>query len=328
MQQPPSSLTFRSISGVPVLVTGGAGFIGSHLVRTLVAAHADVVVLDNFSHGSRENLADVASQVRIISGDIRNPADCAAAVQDRRFVFHLAALGSVPGSVDDPVTYNEVNIGGTLGILEAARRAGVRRIIYSASSAAYGDSPVLPKVETMAPAPKSPYAVTKLVGEYYCRVYAEVYGLSTACLRYFNVFGPRQNPKSQYAAVIPAFLEALRQGQSPRIYGDGEQTRDFCFVQNVVEANLLAALSDRPLAGEPLNIACGERTSLNRMLGLMQDVLQTHIAPTYLPARAGDVRDSLADITTAQQTIGYEPKIMFAKGLELTVRACLENGPK
>jgi nucleoside-diphosphate-sugar epimerase len=307
------------LASVPVLVTGGAGFIGSHLVRALVAAEADVLVLDNFSHGSRENLADVPSHLSILEGDIRNPATCAAAVRARRFVFHLAALGSVPASVDDPVTYNDVNIGGTLNILDAARHAKVQRVIYSASSAAYGDSPVLPKVETMTPAPKSPYAVTKLVGEYYCRVYFEVYGLSTACLRYFNVFGPRQNPKSQYAAVIPAFLAALGRGQAPTIYGDGEQTRDFCFVDNVVRANLLAATADKPLAGEPLNVACGERTSLNQMLELMQGLLHTHLRPIYLPPRAGDVRDSLADISAARQAIGFEPAIMFAKGLESTV---------
>ena len=309
----------NSLSNVPVLVTGGAGFIGSHLVRALVAAEADVRVLDNFSHGTRDNLADVLAKGHVQEGDIRNPDACAAAVRGRTFVFHLAALGSVPASVDDPITYNDVNIGGTLHILDAARRAGVKRVVYSASSAAYGDSPVLPKVETMNPSPISPYAVTKLVGEYYCRVYAQVYGLSTACLRYFNVFGPRQNPKSQYAAVIPAFLATLLQGRSPTIYGDGEQTRDFCFVQNVVRANLLAALSERPLGGEPINIACGQRISLNQMFDLMQSLLHTHIAPTYLPPRAGDVRDSVADIAAARQLLGFEPAILFAQGLELTV---------
>jgi len=309
-----------TLSGIPVLITGGAGFIGSHLVRALVAANADILVLDNFTHGTRDNLADIQSKIRILEGDIRDPATCAAAVRERRLVFHLAALGSVPASVDDPVTYNEVNIGGTLNILEAARRGKVQRVIYSASSAAYGDSLVLPKIETMKPAPKSPYAVTKLVGEYYCRVYSEVYGLSTACLRYFNVFGPRQNPKSQYAAVIPAFLAALLQGKSPTIFGDGEQTRDFCFVDNVVRANILAALSAEPLAGEPLNIACGQRTSLNQMLDLMQGLLHTHINPTYLPTRAGDVRDSIADISAARRVIGFEPAIMFKQGLEKTVQ--------
>ena len=194
-------------------------------------------------------------------------------------------------------------------------------MVYSASSAAYGDTPVLPKVETMLPSPKSPYAVTKLVGEYYCRTYADVYGLSTACLRYFNVFGPRQNPFSQYAAVIPAFIAALLKGESPRIYGDGEQTRDFCFVQNVVNANLLAATSDKPLAGESVNIACGQRTSLNGLLAQMQQTLGTNIVPQYLPERAGDVRDSLADISAAQALIGYVPAVGFEEGLRMTVKA-------
>jgi UDP-glucose 4-epimerase len=235
-------------------------------------------------------------------------------------VFHLAALGSVPASVENPVQYNAVNITGTLNVLEAARRAGVRRVVYSASSAAYGDTPVLPKVETMLPMPKSPYAVTKLVGEYYCRVYAEVYGVSTCCLRYFNVFGPRQNPKSQYAAVIPAFLAALREGRVPTIYGDGEQTRDFCFVDNVVRANMMAAACASPLAGEPLNIACGERTSLNAMLEQMQGLLGTHVAARYEPARAGDVRDSVADIGAARRVLGFVPEVRFKEGVELTVK--------
>ncbi len=305
---------------LPVLVTGGAGFIGSHLTRELVRLGAAVLVLDNFSHGTRENLADIAPRIGILEGDIRSPDDCALALRDRALVFHLAALGSVPASVDNPRLYNEVNITGTFNILHAAAQAGARRVVYSASSAAYGDTPVLPKVETMSPAPKSPYAVTKLVGEYYCRVFAEVYGLSTACLRYFNVFGPRQNPNSQYAAVIPAFIAALLKGQPPRIYGDGGQTRDFCFVDNVVRANLLAATCEKPLAGEVVNIACGQSTSLNAMLARMQTLLKTTLAPQYLPPRAGDVRDSLADISAARNLIGYEPAVHFAEGLERTLR--------
>jgi nucleoside-diphosphate-sugar epimerase len=236
-------------------------------------------------------------------------------------VFHLAALGSVPRSVAEPLLYNEVNIAGTLNILEAARHAGAQRVVYSASSSAYGDTPVLPKVETMIPNPMSPYAVTKLVGEYYCRVYSKVYHLSTFCLRYFNVFGPRQNPNSQYAAVIPAFITALLKGQSPKIYGDGGQTRDFCFIQNVVRANLLAATSPKPLAGEVANIACAQRTSLNEMLALMQTQLGTAVKPEYLPARAGDVRDSLADISTAETILGYKPQVLFHEGLTHTIQA-------
>ncbi len=194
-------------------------------------------------------------------------------------------------------------------------------MVYSASSAAYGDTPVLPKVETMTPAPKSPYAVTKLVGEYYCRVFAEVYGLSTFCLRYFNVFGPRQNPNSQYAAVIPAFIDALLKGKTPKIYGDGEQTRDFCFVQNVVNANILAATAKNKLMGQSANIACGENISLNAMLAKMQKQLGTKIAPEYLPVRAGDVKDSLAAITLAKELISYSPAIYFNDGLEKTITA-------
>jgi nucleoside-diphosphate-sugar epimerase len=306
---------------LPVLVTGGAGFIGGHLVRGLLDAGARVRVLDNFSHGSEENLKP-SPEAEIVKGDIRNPADCEKAARAAAIIFHLAALGSVPRSVEEPVLYNENNIGGTLNILEAARQAGVKRVVYSASSAAYGDTPILPKVETMTPAPKSPYAVTKLVGEYYARVYAEVYGLSAVSLRYFNVFGPRQNPNSQYAAVIPAFIAALLKNQPPRIYGDGEQTRDFCFVGNVVKANMLAGASASPLKGEVVNIACGERISLIAMLHQMQKLLSTNIEPTYLPARAGDVRDSLADITAARKLIGYTPDTLFAPGLALTVKAC------
>jgi UDP-glucose 4-epimerase len=309
------------LAGLPVVVTGGAGFIGSHLVRELLEAGAEVRVLDDFSHGAAENLREVEDRVEVMRGDVRNPADCAKAVRGRAVVFHLAALGSVPRSMEEPGLYNDVNVGGTLNILQTAKGAGVRRVVYSASSSAYGDTPVLPKVETMTPSPKSPYAVTKLVGEYYCRVFSEIYGLSTVSLRYFNVFGPRQNPKSQYAAVIPAFVDALLKGQSPKIYGDGEQTRDFCFVRNVVEANLLAATSTKSLTGEVVNIACGERISLNAMLAHMQTLLGTEIAATYLAARAGDVRDSFANIGAARDLIGYVPKVLFEDGLALTVQA-------
>ncbi len=319
---PLATSRFASLKGARVLITGGAGFIGSHLTHKLVELGATVLVFDNLSHGSRENLANVGGKIAFLEGDIRNPDDCAKAMQKRDYVFHLAALGSVPRSVEEPKLYNEVNIGGTLNILEAARQAKtVKRVVYSASSSAYGDTPVLPKLETMTPAPKSPYAVTKLVGEYYARVYAEVYNLSTFCLRYFNVFGPRQNPNSQYAAVIPAFISALLKGQNPRIYGDGEQTRDFCFIQNVVNANLLAATAPRALKGESANIACGERISLNAMLAKMQSLLGTTIQPEYLPPRAGDVKDSLADIARAKELIGYEPEVYFDEGLKRTVEA-------
>ncbi len=309
------------LEGMSVLVTGGAGFIGSHLTRALVEVGANVMVMDNFSNGSMDNLRGIEHRIGVLNGDIRNAIDCEKAVQDRAAVFHLAALGSVPRSILEPVLYNAVNIGGTLNVLHAAKNAGVRRFVYSASSSAYGDTPVLPKVETMHPLPKSPYAVTKLVGEHYCRVYADVYGLSTVALRYFNVFGPRQNPNSQYAAVIPAFITSLLRGESPSIYGDGEQTRDFCFVKNVVKANMLAATTENTLHGQAVNIACGQRTSLNQMLAQMQRLLGTHVVPKYLPARVGDVRDSLADIGAALELIGYSPEVMFEEGLGRTVEA-------
>jgi nucleoside-diphosphate-sugar epimerase len=320
-------MSFDSLAGLPVLVTGGAGFIGSHLTRALVDAHAHVLVLDDFSHGSLDNLRGIEDRITLLRGDIRNPADCAAAVHHRAAVFHLAALGSVPRSVEQPLLYNDVNITGTLNLLHAATHAGVRRFIFSASSSAYGDTPTLPKIESMTPSPKSPYAVTKLVGEYYCRVFAELHGLSTLSLRYFNVFGPRQNPNSQYAAVIPAFIDALLKNIPPTIYGDGEQTRDFCYVQNVVHANLLACTSATPLRGESINIACGQHITLNAMLGQIQTLLGTKISPTHLPARAGDIRESFADISAAEQLIAYTPEILFPEGLALTVKAYAQRAP-
>lgn len=305
---------------VPVLVTGGAGFIGGHITQTLVKAGARVEVLDNLSHGKRDNLAAVADQIQLRVGDLRQLADCTAAVAGKQVVFHLAALGSVPASVDDPITYHDVNCTGTLNLLTAARAAGVKRVVYSASSAAYGDSLELPKREEMLPAPKSPYAITKLMGEYYLRTFAEVYGLSTVSLRYFNVFGPRQNPKSQYAAVIPAFIDALRQGRAPTIHGDGGQTRDFCHVDNVVQANLLAGMCPKALAGEVYNVACGESLSLNELYRIIQAHMDSPLAPTYGPARVGDVRDSLADITKIVTDLGYHPQVLVRPGLASTVQ--------
>jgi len=318
-------MDFDVYRGLPVLVTGGAGFIGSHLVRGLLGAGAHILVLDNFCNSSPDNLRDIEADIGIMTGDITIPDDCARATRGRSVVFHLAALGSVPGSVDEPIKYNNVNINGTLNMLEAARQAGVQRFVYSASSAAYGDTPTLPKVETMAPNPKSPYAVGKLVGEYYARVYAEVYGLSAVSLRYFNVFGPRQNPKSQYAAVIPAFIDTLLRGKVPQIYGDGGQTRDFCFVANVVHANMLAGICNRKLAGEVVNVACGQNVSLNDLLAKIQHVLGTTIKPDYLPTRAGDVRDSLADIGAVRALLEYEPLVYLDEGLEKAVTWYRDN---
>ena len=308
---------------MPVLVTGGAGFIGGHLVLALVEAGARVRVLDNFSSGSETNLP--TSGIEIMRGDIRNPSNCAQAVAGCTAVFHLAAMGSVPRSLEEPQLYNEVNITGTLNVLEAARSAGAKRVIYSASSSAYGDTLILPKIETMPPMPLSPYAITKLAGEYYCRIFAKLHNVETISLRYFNVFGPRQNPRSQYAAVIPAFLSALQENRPPKIYGNGEQTRDFCFVANVVKANLLAATTPKKLCGEVVNIACGQRISLNAMLAKMQAMLGTKITPEYLPPRPGDVRDSLADITAASALLGYHPEALFEEGLRQTVASYAQS---
>ncbi len=305
--------------GLPVLVTGGAGFIGSHLVRGLLQAGAKVRVLDNISTGARENLKELASAIEFLCADITDLAACERAADGVAVVFHVAALGSVPGSVDNPVRYNAVNINGTLNVLQAARKAGVHRVVYSASSSAYGDSPTLPKREDMPAAPKSPYAIGKFTGELYARVYSTLYHLSTISLRYFNVFGPRQNPHSQYAAVIPAFISAILRNQPPQIFGDGNQTRDFCHVSNVVRANLLAGTTRRPLCGQVLNVACGQNISLNQLLAKLETLLGRRVEPRRLPARPGDVRDSLADISQARAVLGYEPVTYFDDGLRQTV---------
>ena len=312
-------MNMSGYKNLPVLVTGGAGFIGSHLVRGLLEAGARVRVLDNLRGGSRANLAEVESQIEFVLGDITDLEQCRKAAAGRKIIFHLAALGSVPGSVEDPIGYNAVNIGGTLNVLEAARREKIGRLVYSASSSAYGESPSLPKHEGMKAAPKSPYAVGKYAGELYADVYAQVYGMATICLRYFNVFGPRQNPRSAYAAVIPAFITAVLEHRRPQIYGDGGQTRDFCHVSNVVYANMLAGLCARTPAGEVINIACGQNISLNTLLEKIANNLGRSVQPEYLPPRAGDVRDSLADIALARAVIGYEPILYFDAGLEQTV---------
>lgn len=318
-------MQFPQYSGTRVLVTGGAGFIGSHIVHSLVESGADVRILDNFSNGNPGNLADLDGKISTHKGDLLNPSDCAAAVADREIIFHLAALGSVPASMKDPMRYNQNNITGTLTLLEAARAAGVKRIVYSGSSSAYGDTPTLPKIETMSPAPLSPYAVSKLTCEYYMAVYARSYGMQAVTLRYFNVFGPRQNPNSQYAAVIPAFVAAMLKGEAPTIYGDGEQSRDFCFVDNVVYANLLAGKADKPLTGQVVNIACGQATTLNELYKLLQGHLKTVITPKYVPARAGDVKHSLADISAARNLLSYQPRVFFAEGLARTVAWYVES---
>jgi UDP-glucose 4-epimerase len=302
---------------VRVLVTGGAGFIGGHLVDALLAQGATVRVLDNFSTGRRSNIEHNLSRIELIEGDLRDEETCARAVRDIELIYHEAAIPSVARSVEDPVSSNEVNVGGTVKLLNAARKAGVKRVVYAASSSAYGETEVLPKVETMTPAPVSPYAISKLAGEQYMTTFGRLYGIKTCSLRYFNVFGPRQDPKSHYAAVIPKFVTSLLAGEAPVIFGDGEQTRDFCFIENVVAANMLAGKAD--VHGEVVNIACGDRVSLNQLVELMNVELGTRIAPKHADPRPGDIRHSLADIRAAQKLLGYEAKFDLRAGLRKTI---------
>ena len=296
------------------LVTGGAGFIGSHLVEALLRTGHEVRVLDNFSTGARANLAAVEADIELVEGDISDLEVVRAACQDVELVFHEAALASVPRSVADPLSTHRVCATGTLHVLMAAREAGVRRVIYAASSSAYGDTPTLPKRESDPPRPLSPYAVAKLVGENYCSVFFNVYGLETVRLRYFNVFGPRQPPGGPYSAVIPLFAEAMLAGRRPLIHGDGLQSRDFTYVAEVVQANLLAAQAAR-VAGKVYNVACGRRTTLLELIAQINDCLGTRIKPTHGEPRPGDVRHSLADIALAQADLGYCPCTDLSQGL-------------
>lgn len=307
------------------LVTGGAGFIGSHIVDELLARDERVRVLDNFATGKKENLAHCRERIELIEGDIRDLDTCHQACAGVDFVLHQAALGSVPRSVADPLTSHEVNVTGMVKMLLAARDAGVKRFVYAASSSTYGDHPGLPKIEERIGNPLSPYAVTKYADELYAQVFGRCYGLPTIGLRYFNVFGPRQDPFSQYAAVIPLFVSALLRGEAPTINGDGEQTRDFTFVENAVQANLLACTAPAEAVGQTFNIACGERTSLNHLYRRLQTLLQTGIDPLYGPTRAGDVRDSLADIGKAERLLGYRGEVKFDQGLERSIRWYREN---
>lgn len=300
------------------LVTGGAGFIGSHLVEELVRRGEKVRVLDNLSTGKRENLAQVLGQIEFIEGDICDEGVVTRATEGVDFVLHQAALPSVPRSVQDPLASNRANVDGTLTVLWAARRAGVRRVVYASSSSVYGNVNVSPKHEDLTPAPASPYAVSKLAGEYYCRVFYQVYGLETVSLRYFNVFGPRQDPHSPYAAVIPRFISRMRGGQPPIIYGDGSQTRDFTYVANVVHANLLACTAPQA-AGTVMNVACGQSTSLLELVRELNRLLGTHLTPHHDAPRAGDVQHSLADVRRAREVLGYSPVCTFAEGLARTV---------
>jgi len=307
------------------LVTGGAGFIGGHLVERLVRDDWHVRVLDDFSTGCQANLASVEDRIELIRGDIRDAPTVDRAVAGVEIVFHQAAIPSVPLSIAEPLRTHGVNLEGTLRVLEASRRAGVRRVVYAASCAVYGDDPELPKSETMKAKPLSPYALQKYAGELYCRLYADLHGLETVALRYFNVYGPRQDPEGDYAAVIPKFAAAIRAGEAPCVYGDGEQTRDFVMVDDVVEANLLAA----DAAVEPgvvCNVASGTRTCLNALLDLIREHTGARVEARYDPPREGDVRHSVASLDRAREILGYAPRVELREGLRRTLDGSAGKG--
>lgn len=299
------------------LVTGGGGFIGSHVVRHLLGKKHKVRILDNFLTGNRNNIRDVASDIELIEGDIRNEKDSTLAVQDVDYIIHLAALPSVPRSVANPVLSTDINVNGTVTLLNAAQRKGIKRIVFASSSSVYGDSPEFPRHEDQYPQPLSPYAVSKLAGEFYMKCFYKLHGLETVTLRYFNVFGPRQDPNSQYAAVIPKFITAVLSGKKPIVYGDGEQSRDFTFIEDLVQGIYKACHADRA-PGQVLNVACGRRTSLNQLLEYLQELSGSEVNAEYTAPRAGDVRDSFASIDRARELLGYEPRFSMAQGLEKT----------
>jgi UDP-glucose 4-epimerase len=307
-----------SLSGI-ALVTGGAGFIGSHIAAALASRGARVRVIDDLSTGHLENLEEIGGDVDFVRGSLNDAGSLRRALEGVELVFHEAAIPSVPRSVENPRETHDACVEATFSLLLAARDAGVRRLVYAASSSAYGDQPTLPKVETMSPDPLSPYAAAKLVGEYYCQVFTRAYGLETVALRYFNIFGPRQDPSSQYSGVISRFIAALVGGATPVIYGDGGQTRDFTYVANAVEANLLAAESARAV-GHVINVANGRQTSLNELLTILKGITgRAGVETDYREPRAGDVRHSLADITRARDLLGYEPRVGMEEGLQKTI---------
>lgn len=328
MTRLPTDLVARlrpALEGRACCVTGGAGFIGGHLVDALVSLGARVTVIDDLSNSDAAHLAGLIdldpARVRFVHASILERAALDEALEGAELVFHLAALGSVPRSVEDPTRTWLVNATGTMRVLDATVRAKARRLVYSASSSAYGDNPTLPKRETQATEPMSPYAAAKLAGESLCRSWSACYGLETACLRYFNIFGPRQAADSAYAAVVPAFIKALFSGGSPVVFGDGEQTRDFTHVSNAVAANLLAATAPKTLQGQVVNIGAGVRTSVNTLAGALARLCdRPGVSPDHRPARVGEVRDSVADITAARELLGYTPVTTLDEGLDQTVR--------
>lgn len=306
------------------LVTGGAGFIGSAIVGELLRRGESVRVLDNLSTGRLENLKEVLDRVELVQADLCDGPALEKALAGVQYVLHQAAIPSVPRSIADPLETNRANVDGTLHLMVAARQAGVQRVVYASSSSAYGDTPALPKVETMDPSPLSPYAVSKLVGEYYAKVFTRAYGLETVSLRYFNVFGPRQDPTSPYSGVLSQFITALLRGERPRVFGDGEQSRDFTFVSDAVKANLLACTA-REAPGRVFNIGTGRRHTLNQTLATLGKILGCRSDPIYEAPRAGDVRHSQADISAARRWLGYEPTVSFEQGLLETVAWYREN---
>ena len=307
------------------LVTGGAGFIGSNMVRYLVGQKKTVRILDDLSTGRLDNIRDLLGQVEFVQGDLRDTQTVQNAVKGVRYVFHFGALPSVARSVEDPLTSNQVNVCGMLKVLTASRDAGVERFVFSSSSSVYGDTPVLPKREDMTPGPLSPYAVQKLAGEYYCRIFYSLYGMKTFCLRYFNVFGPRQNPKSQYSAVIPLFIDLLKQGEAPVIHGDGEQTRDFTFVDDVVRANICCCTAPESAFGGVFNVGRGDRISINELTAMAMRIMGKKIKPVHVAARAGDVRDSQGDPSKAEKFLGWRPEVGLEEGLKRTIEHILHS---
>jgi UDP-glucose 4-epimerase len=299
------------------LITGGAGFIGSNIAEELVRRKQQVRILDNFTTGKVEHIEPFVNKIEVIKGDIREEKDLRKALKDVDCIFHQAALRSVPRSVDDPLSTNDVNITGTLKLLMVAREMGVKRVVYASSSSAYGDSKLIPQKESHAPSPISPYAVAKLSAEYYCRMYAKTFGLETVSLRYFNVFGPRQDPESKYSAVIPKFIEAALKNETIEIHGDGKQSRDFTYIDNVVQANILAAMTPG-ISGEVFNIACNESNSVLDIAKGIEKIMGQKVAIKHTPARAGDVRKTCADISKAKKLLKFKPKIGFDDGLKKT----------